>query len=26
LEEIAFLVGNKKNETFELIIDKIEVK
>lgn len=26
LEEIAFLVGNKKNETFELKIDKIEVK
>jgi hypothetical protein len=26
LEEIAFLAGNKKNETFELMIDKIEVK
>jgi len=26
LEEIAFLVGNKKNETFQLLIDKIEVK
>ena len=26
LEEIAFLVGNKKNEDFQLIIDKIEVK
>lgn len=26
LEEIAFLAGNKKNETFELIIDKIEVQ
>lgn len=26
LEEIAFLAGNKKNETFELIIDKIVVK
>jgi len=25
LEEIAFLVGNKKNETFQLLIDKIEV-
>ena len=26
LEEIAFLVGNKKNENFQLLIDKIEVK
>jgi hypothetical protein len=26
LEEIAFLVGNKKNEGFQLMIDKIEVK
>lgn len=26
LQEIAFLVGNKKNENFELMIDKIEVK
>lgn len=26
LEEIAFLVGNKKNEDFQLLIDKIEVK
>lgn len=26
LEEIAFLVGNKKNESFQLLIDKIEVK
>ena len=26
LEEIAFLVGNKKNEDFQLMIDKIEVK
>lgn len=26
LEEIAFLAGNKKNETFVLMIDKIEVK
>ena len=26
LEEIAFLVGNKKNEDFKLLIDKIEVK
>lgn len=26
LEEITFLIGNKKSETFELIIDTIEVK
>jgi hypothetical protein len=26
LEEIAFLIGNKKRENFELILDKIEVK
>jgi len=26
LEEIAFLIGNKKAENFELLIDKIEVK
>ena len=26
LEEIAFLVGNKKKEDFQLLIDKIEVK
>jgi NADH dehydrogenase [ubiquinone] 1 alpha subcomplex assembly factor 1 len=26
IEEIAFLIGNKKAESFELIIDKIEVK
>lgn len=26
LEEIAFLIGNKKNEDFQLLIDKIEVK
>jgi hypothetical protein len=26
LAEIAFLVGNKKNEDFQLMIDKIEVK
>lgn len=26
LEEIAFLVGNKKKEDFKLLIDKIEVK
>jgi NADH dehydrogenase [ubiquinone] 1 alpha subcomplex assembly factor 1 len=26
LEEIAFLVGNKKNENFQLQIDKIEVE
>lgn len=26
LEEIAFLVGNKKNESFQLMIDKIEVR
>ncbi len=24
-EEIVFLIGNKKNEAFQLIIDKIEV-
>lgn len=26
LEEIAFLIGNKQNENFKLLIDKIEVK
>ena len=26
LEEIAFLIGNKKNENFELLVDKIEVE
>lgn len=26
IEEIAFLIGNKKAESFELLIDKIEVK
>ncbi len=26
LEEIAFLIGNKKAESFELLIDKVEVK
>jgi hypothetical protein len=26
LEEIAFLIGNKKKEDFQLLIDKIEVK
>ena len=26
LEEIAFLIGNKKNENFQLLIDRIEVK
>ncbi|WP_396143897.1 CIA30 family protein [Flavobacterium sp.] len=26
LEEIAFLIGNKTNENFELLIDKIEVE
>ncbi|MBT8296371.1 MAG: CIA30 family protein [Gramella sp.] len=26
LDEIAFLIGNKKNETFRLLIDKIELK
>ena len=26
LEEIAFLIGNKRNENFELLIDKIEVE
>ena len=26
LEEIAFLIGNKQNENFQLMIDKIEVK
>lgn len=25
-EEIAFLIGNKKNESFQLILDKIELK
>ena len=25
-EEIAFLIGNKKNESFQLIIDKIELE
>ena len=26
IEEIVFLIGNKKNENFELIIDKIALK
>jgi NADH dehydrogenase [ubiquinone] 1 alpha subcomplex assembly factor 1 len=26
IEEIVFLIGNKKNESFQLIIDKIELK
>jgi len=26
MEEIAFLIGNKKNETFKLLIDKIELQ
>jgi hypothetical protein len=26
LEEIAFLIGNKKNENFELLIDSITVQ
>ena len=26
MEEIAFLIGNKKEESFELLIDKIELK
>jgi hypothetical protein len=26
IEEIVFLIGNKKNERFELIIDKIALK
>ena len=26
MEEIAFLIGNKKEENFELLIDKIELK
>lgn len=26
LEEVAFLIGNKKAESFELLLDKIEVK
>lgn len=26
LEEVAFLIGNKKEEDFQLLIDKIEVK
>jgi hypothetical protein len=25
IEEIVFLIGNKKNESFELLIDKIEL-
>jgi hypothetical protein len=26
LEEIVFLIGNKKNESFKLMLDKIELK
>jgi NADH dehydrogenase [ubiquinone] 1 alpha subcomplex assembly factor 1 len=26
MEEVAFLIGNKKKETFQLLIDKIELK
>lgn len=26
IEEIAFLIGNKKNESFELMLDKIELR
>jgi len=26
IEEITFLIGNKRNETFQLLIDKIELK
>jgi len=26
IEEIVFLIGNKKNESFQLVIDKIELK
>lgn len=26
VEEIAFLIGNKKPESFKLMIDKIELK
>lgn len=26
IEEIAILIGNKKNETFKLLLDKIEIK
>ena len=26
IEEVVFLIGNKKNENFQLIIDKIELK
>ena len=26
IEEVAFLIGNKKNEDFKLLIDKIELK
>ena len=26
IEEIVFLIGNKKNETFKLLIDTIELK
>ena len=26
IQEIAFLIGNKKEENFKLLIDKIELK
>jgi hypothetical protein len=26
LEEIAFLIGNKKEQSFELLLDKISLK
>jgi len=26
IEEITFLIGNKRNESFQLLIDKIELK
>jgi hypothetical protein len=26
LEEIAFLIGNKKEEQFQLVLDRIEAK
>jgi hypothetical protein len=26
INEITFLIGNKKNENFKLLIDKIELK
>jgi NADH dehydrogenase [ubiquinone] 1 alpha subcomplex assembly factor 1 len=25
IEEVVFLIGNKKNESFELVLDRIEI-